>query len=255
MILPQLDQQPLYNCVNSSTTIYGYEDRTIFAVSVGAYSCPSDPDSGVARPIEMSNLIFAGLARPNEQLNAVFTSYMGCFGTVPSVASPSTINGCNPDPLAVAEADGCFNVISPIRLASITDGLSNTIFVAERATTTLRDRYGPNTKYGWWFSSNVGDTLYTTMLPPNLFKDQNAIVLPSIASSLHPGGLSVLMGDGSVRFIKESIQCWPVDLSGFGAPLGATLNPRGAWVNLPKNGIWQALATRAGGEVISSDGY
>lgn len=63
------------------------------------------------------------------------------------------------------------------------------------------------------------------------------------------------MGDGAVRFIKESIGSWPVDLSGFGVPFGSTRNQRGAWVDLPKNGIWQALATRAGGEVISSDDF
>ena len=43
--------------------------------------------------------------------------------------------------------------------------------------------------------------------------------------SLHPGGANVLMGDGSVRFIKQSI-------------------------NLR---TWQALSSRAVGEVISAD--
>ena len=45
--------------------------------------------------------------------------------------------------------------------------------------------------------------------------------------SLHPGGANVLMGDGSVRFIKQSINLL----------------------------AWQALSSRANGEVISADAY
>jgi prepilin-type processing-associated H-X9-DG protein len=45
--------------------------------------------------------------------------------------------------------------------------------------------------------------------------------------SLHPGGANVLMGDGSVRFIKQSI-----DLL-----------------------TWMTLCSRNGGEVISADAY
>ena len=45
--------------------------------------------------------------------------------------------------------------------------------------------------------------------------------------SRHPGGVNVAMTDGSVRFIKDSIA-------------------------IP---IWYALASRSGGEVISSDSY
>src|SRR5262249_39159888 len=41
----------------------------------------------------------------------------------------------------------------------------------------------------------------------------------------HPGGGNVLLGDGSVRFIKETIYPW----------------------------TWVALSTRQGGEVISGD--
>ena len=44
-------------------------------------------------------------------------------------------------------------------------------------------------------------------------------------SSAHPGGVNVLLGDGSVRFVKET-------------------------VGLP---VWRALGSRAGGEVISAD--
>ena len=49
----------------------------------------------------------------------------------------------------------------------------------------------------------------------------------SNAQSAHPGGVNVLFGDGSVRFVKDSV------------------SPQ----------IWMALGTRANGEVISSDSY
>jgi prepilin-type processing-associated H-X9-DG protein len=45
--------------------------------------------------------------------------------------------------------------------------------------------------------------------------------------SLHPGGANLAMSDGSVRFIKASIAQQP----------------------------YRALATRAGGEVVSADQY
>ena len=54
------------------------------------------------------------------------------------------------------------------------------------------------------------------------------------ASSLHPGGVNVLMGDGSVRFIKETID---------------------SSENEGKSGVWQKLATRNGGEVIDPGAY
>ena len=47
------------------------------------------------------------------------------------------------------------------------------------------------------------------------------------ATSFHPGGVNVRMGDGSVKFVKDS-------------------------VNMQ---TWWSLGTRDGGEVISSDAY
>ena len=49
----------------------------------------------------------------------------------------------------------------------------------------------------------------------------------SNAQSNHPGGVNVLFADGSVRFVKDSI------------------NPQ----------TWMALGTKANGEVITSDSY
>jgi prepilin-type processing-associated H-X9-DG protein len=49
----------------------------------------------------------------------------------------------------------------------------------------------------------------------------------SNAQSNHPGGVNCLFADGSVRFVKDSVQA----------------------------SIWMGLGTRAGGEVITSDAY
>jgi prepilin-type N-terminal cleavage/methylation domain-containing protein/prepilin-type processing-associated H-X9-DG protein len=79
-------------------------------------------------------------------------------------------------------------------------------------------------------------TLFTTLATPNLYNDQwtncsnsgsggNSNINNS--DSYHPGGVNVLMADGSVKFIKDSI------------------NPR----------TWWSLGTKAGGEVVSADSY
>ena len=55
--------------------------------------------------------------------------------------------------------------------------------------------------------------------------------------SQHPGGAHFLFGDGSVRFLKETID--------MGSPNYADHNL----------GVYRKLSTKAGGEVISADAY
>ena len=146
-------------------------------------------------------------------------------------------------------------------MADFTDGLSTTLFVTEKDLTGLRaiDRLDPtlSLKRGWWITGNWGDTLMTTMYPPNML-DKVALGAGSshyyAASSNHPGGVNGLFGDGSVRFVKDTISTWPFDPI-TGAPLGARQATDGSWTNLPNPGIWQALATRSGGEAVESGSY
>jgi prepilin-type processing-associated H-X9-DG protein len=154
---------------------------------------------------------------------------------------------------------------SSVRLAGVTDGTSNTFLFGERA-------YGKNPAielpdWGWWFSGNYGDTMFTTMFPIN---PQNRIpdvpnevlygidINPSIqaASSYHPGGAHFAYCDGSVRFVKETIDCSPFDVA-TGLPRGWSQAANGVYsvVPLGRMGVYQALSTRSGGEVTSADSY
>ena len=100
-----------------------------------------------------------------------------------------------------------------------------------------------------WVDGAVHETGFTTAWPPNkqiirtspasppldLVNWRESAVLanggPSLGAitsrSYHPGGVNTLFGDGSVRFIKDSID----------------------------GSAWRSLGTISGGEVISSDAF
>lgn len=255
-LLPFVEQAALYSAINQDLTIVGAENQTVHAVAVATYFCPSDPASGV-RELNAGALAPYGYPdSPGGRARMAFSGYAGCTGSFAVLALPMADRGCRVDPRAAAQNDGSFHDLSPVRLSSITDGLSSTLFVAERANghLTAQDAFrdGFSRKHGWWITGNWGDTLVTAFYPPNA---PSRVALgasdawTNSASSFHPGGVNVLMGDGSARFIKDSIDSWPFDPS-TGNPTGARRTQAGWWEASPRPGIWQALATRAGGEVI-----
>ena len=258
-MLPFVEQSALYNGINQSLTIFGAENATCHTIVVDTFACPSDPDSGVPRDLEANELGRYKLPDVDGvRRRMVFTSYAGCLGSTLASAFPSPSRNCKVDPRTTAQNNGVFCDVAPIRFASVSDGLSTTLFLTEKATTFLRpwEDVAPaiHRDYGWYISGNWGDTLATTFFPPNAYKRVGGTAAQAqyaSASSMHPGMLNAAMGDGSVRGIKDTIDTWP--FAADGQPQGARLDPGNYWSNLPAPGVWQALGTRNGGEQASPD--
>ena len=258
-ILPYLEQRPLYDGINQNLSIFAFENTTLFVVKVATYLCPSDPGSQAFIVMPANKLVPISPDRPAGPWQTAASNYAASFGSADVNAMPWVSTNCRvPEPLR-AQANGTFTDVYPIRLEMISDGLSHTMFFAEKSITTFSvlDRMNPTARAnsGWWFTGNLPDSLFTAAYPPNVFRRVSLYAAEAVthgASSLHPQGLQVLMGDGSVRFVRETIQSWPIEPVN-GKPTGAVRNTIGAWENLPAPGLWQAISTRAGGEVNSMD--
>jgi prepilin-type N-terminal cleavage/methylation domain-containing protein/prepilin-type processing-associated H-X9-DG protein len=259
-MLGQYEQQGLYNAVNFSVNIYRFQNQTVQASQVNTLLCPSDPavNQRLVYPSAYGNI-------PQGRFVIIYNSYAGNVGTW--YHHPATYDAAGYGRVAAltGQDNGLFFCDSAVSFSGVTDGLSNTLLFGERyhgalAPDTARD-------WHWWFDGYYGDTLFWTAFPINPQKKLNtnaaseslANAYVEAASSAHPGGANFCMADGSVRFLKETIDCWPVDQS-TGIPIGIkgdwnyyttpfTVAPTVQWR------VYQQLSTRSGGEVVSAGSF
>lgn len=244
-MLPQLERQPLFNAMNFDHNLYLSPNTTIFATAVSTLWCPSDPS--IEKPVQYH--LF-----DTDHDTIHLTSYLVCTGTWYN----HSLN-----PVRNEQNNGLFWTLSSVRLAAVLDGTSQTIVLGERSHSLLTKETA--NFWSWWPDGDIGDTQFSTLYPLNPQKKVKDGSLPytdslywaSSASSNHPGGANFAMLDGSVRFIMDTVESWPIDpttnlppgLSQGGNPVLYTIGPGFS------PGVYQKLATRAGGEVIGANTY
>ena len=246
-ILPFIEQAPLYNAFNNSAHYSNIENATVQSTGVSALWCPSDPK-------------VTQLDKSNFSYGMRFTSYKGNSGTW---FSPGRYQDPSNPAFSqlLGQANGIFYFYSAVGISSITDGTSNTMFAAEVAYGKLPQ--GDEVCWAWWNSGNYSDTMFTTLYPLNPFgklnpsggtgQAINSDIGVSAASSFHPGGGNFLFGDGTVRFVKDTINTLTFNPS-TGLPNGITVSNNIYTVTQPF-GVYPALSTRNGGEGISADSF
>lgn len=196
-LLPYIEQQPLYDTIDFSQPWDVGANALACAVYLPIYRCPS---STAPRRITAQ-----GIA------NRVPCDYLACTsGTATRESGDST-------PLAgAADSDGIFYVDSATRVAEIIDGTSMTIALGEAmfiyqpmgidhtGYPQFLDRWYIGTLEG--LDNEVSEGMGSTGVAINsheldVFVDEKELSF----GSHHPGGIQVIMADGSVRFIATSI--------------------------------------------------
>ncbi len=242
-LLPYLEQPALFNALNfvgipwlNLNPVFGPMNQTAITTRIAGFLCPTDVD------------------RIDDPLNTAHNNYRACAGTLP-------YNLKNDSPDLTGRNNGGFWFQSAVSPDRVTDGLSMTAFFSERCLGNtavpdpLSDYYltnetvdecrlaGPANSprltdpYEWsgdrWADGNSLYTRYHHVLPPGYPScllggsqdyDSQTVVT---ATSRHPGGVNLMTGDGSVRFVKTSVNA----------------------------SVWTALGTIAGGEVIDASAY
>ena len=261
--LPYIEQQALWNAFNNNLTVFNPQNTTIYDTGLTAYWCPSDPivSQRLALPAGEDSPLYNGIVYMH------FSSYAGNAGVWMNETNPTGANWPNAVMTNGSNSNGVMYQSSNVGLQGITDGSSNTLLLGEWAYGKLTPAEA-QTQWHWWIGFNPGDAIFGSAWVINpegkcsggVAGVAYAYSFDCATGSFHPGGANFTMADGSVRFIKDTIGTSPYNQGN--CKITNIIGYNGHWSFIPPGsagyapiGIYQALSTRAGGEVISSDSY
>ncbi len=253
-ILGDIEGTALYNAINFNFSALGGDaaprNATVYNATVKSFLCPSDPNAGASN----LNSYFASEGTTTVKSPA---STSGLFANFTPYAIPSATDGLS-NTIAFSEVLTGTGTLTPVRgngiclsgtqpaassLLDATTGYASVVAALVLCNAAFKTGSGGITGYmndagNRWGHGTEGISLFGTVVPPNSTTypwstckwGTNAASAQSTfinAASYHAGGVNVLIGDGSVRFLKNSINLM----------------------------TWLALGTKAGNEVISADSY
>lgn len=264
-LMPYLDQAPLFNRVAAGDPANnippggpeGWSGWAGWSVTIPAVLCPSDGLTA-GQTLRAHNYVFNSgdsARNPRDEINTRgLFAFRRCYaiqdvtdGTSNTIAMSEAVRGGawgNPLVTATGIDHRVINTIAmnadPINAPGACLAMVNGDFWV--AGTQIKSHRGRQIWDGQ--TERVG---FNTILPPNgpscsagtnANADANDSALPP--SSMHTGGVQVLMADGSVRFISENIDTGNLSLP----------SPIQNQTGRSPYGVWGALGTRNGGEVV-----
>jgi prepilin-type processing-associated H-X9-DG protein len=193
-LLPYVEQQNVYNQLNPSGQTLQSAFKTqlpLLQTPLSVFMCPSDTVAplNTNRPFKVIN--------NGVSVNIAISNYPG--------------NGGNDGDTGFFQAD------KQIRIADVTDGTSNTLAVGERRSKGATTN-GPFAAVWAGMSDQSGETAgggsngpqgcvrgYTYYRMPDGETNTGNVWPDQAFSSQHTGGANFVFGDGSVRFVRESV--------------------------------------------------